>query len=564
MTTNEYDFTAIEKKWQTYWETNKTFKVNDFEAGKPKFYCLDMFPYPSGSGLHVGHPEGYTATDILCRYKRMRGFNVLHPMGWDAFGLPAEQYAVETGTHPAITTERNINRFRQQIKALGFSYDWDREVNTTDPGYYKWTQWIFTQLYKKGLAYMAEVPVNWCPALGTVLANEEVIDGRSERGNHPVIRRPMRQWMLRITEYAERLLADLDGLDWPEGIKEMQRNWIGKSEGAEVDFTIAGCDEKVTVYTTRPDTLFGATYMVLAPEHPLVTRITTDAQRTDVDRYREEAARKSDMDRTELNTEKTGVFTGAYAVNPVTGGEIPIWIADYVLISYGTGAIMAVPAHDTRDFEFAQTFKLPIVCIIEPDADEAAAEGVSVDDVLAGRACWTGNGRMIGSANSEGLDINGMAVADSMRVTTEWPRAGSGRVKYKLRDWLFSRHSFEDPSVWWMITIRAAEDYKPTGTGDRRSQRQAHGITDPVTGAKGRRETNTMPRGRAPAGLSALHRSAQRACRVRYGQRKVLDAGGLVRRRRGTRGTASALFRFWHRCCLIWAMCQPLSRSRSS
>ena len=347
MTTNEYDFTAIEKKWQTYWETNKTFKVNDFEAGKPKFYCLDMFPYPSGSGLHVGHPEGYTATDILCRYKRMRGFNVLHPMGWDAFGLPAEQYAVETGTHPAITTERNINRFRQQIKALGFSYDWDREVNTTDPGYYKWTQWIFTQLYKKGLAYMAEVPVNWCPALGTVLANEEVIDGRSERGNHPVIRRPMRQWMLRITEYAERLLADLDGLDWPEGIKEMQRNWIGKSEGAEVDFTIAGCDEKVTVYTTRPDTLFGATYMVLAPEHPLVTSITTDAQRADVDRYREEAARKSDMDRTELNTEKTGVFTGAYAVNPVTGGEIPIWIADYVLISYGTGAIMAVP-HMTR------------------------------------------------------------------------------------------------------------------------------------------------------------------------------------------------------------------------
>ncbi|MFA7054753.1 MAG: class I tRNA ligase family protein, partial [Kiritimatiellia bacterium] len=290
MTTNEYDFTAIEKKWQAYWEANKTFKVNDFEAGKPKFYCLDMFPYPSGAGLHVGHPEGYTATDILCRYKRMRGFNVLHPMGWDAFGLPAEQYAVETGTHPAVTTERNINRFREQIKALGFSYDWDREVNTTDPGYYKWTQWIFEQLYKKGLAYVAEVPVNWCPALGTVLANEEVIDGRSERGNHPVVRKPMRQWMLRITEYAERLLADLDGLDWSEGIKEMQRNWIGKSEGAEVDFTIAGCGERITVYTTRPDTLFGATYMVLSPEHPLVARITTDAQRADVDRYRDEAA----------------------------------------------------------------------------------------------------------------------------------------------------------------------------------------------------------------------------------------------------------------------------------
>ncbi|MGI6496508.1 MAG: leucine--tRNA ligase [Kiritimatiellia bacterium] len=514
MTTNEYDFTAIEKKWQTYWETNKTFKVNDFEAGKPKFYCLDMFPYPSGSGLHVGHPEGYTATDILCRYKRMRGFNVLHPMGWDAFGLPAEQYAVETGTHPAITTERNVNRFRQQIKALGFSYDWDREVNTTDPGYYKWTQWIFTQLYKKGLAYMAEVPVNWCPALGTVLANEEVIDGRSERGNHPVIRRPMRQWMLRITEYAERLLADLDGLDWPEGIKEMQRNWIGKSEGAEVDFTIAGCDEKVTVYTTRPDTLFGATYMVLAPEHPLVTRITTDAQRADVDRYREEAARKSDMDRTELSTEKTGVFTGAYAVNPVTGGEIPIWIADYVLISYGTGAIMAVPAHDTRDFEFAQTFKLPIICIIEPDADEAAAEGVSVDDVLAGRVCWTGNGRMIGSANSEGLDINGMAVADSMRVTTEWLAArgvGKAAVKYKLRDWLFSRQRYwgepfpvihmEDGSIRLVddndlpLLLPELEDYKPTGTGEPPLAKAGAWLdyTDPVTGAKGRRETNTMP-----------------------------------------------------------------------
>jgi len=309
MDTREYDFTSIEKKWQAYWEANKTFKVNDFESGKPKFYCLDMFPYPSGAGLHVGHPEGYTATDILCRYKRMRGFNVLHPMGWDAFGLPAEQYAVETGTHPSITTERNINRFREQIKALGFSYDWDREVNTTDPKYYRWTQWIFEQLYNKGLAYVAEVAVNWCPALGTVLANEEVIDGRSERGNHPVVRKPMRQWMLRITEYAERLLADLDGLDWSDGIKEMQRNWIGKSEGAEVTFAIAGSEKTVTVYTTRPDTLFGATYMVLSPEHPLIGEITTEAQRAAVNQYRDEAARKSDMDRTELNTEKTGVCT---------------------------------------------------------------------------------------------------------------------------------------------------------------------------------------------------------------------------------------------------------------
>ncbi|HQL52065.1 MAG TPA: leucine--tRNA ligase, partial [Kiritimatiellia bacterium] len=439
---------------------------------------------------------------------------VLHPMGWDAFGLPAEQYAVETGTHPAVTTERNINRFREQIKALGFSYDWDREVNTTDPGYYKWTQWIFEQLYKKGLAYVAEVPVNWCPALGTVLANEEVIDGRSERGNHPVVRKPMRQWMLRITEYAERLLADLDGLDWSEGIKEMQRNWIGKSEGAEVDFTIAGCGERITVYTTRPDTLFGATYMVLSPEHPLVARITTDAQRADVDRYRDEAARKSDMDRTELNTEKTGVFTGAYAVNPVTGGQIPVWIADYVLISYGTGAIMAVPAHDTRDFEFAQKFAIPIICIIEPDAAEAAAAGVAVADVLAGRACWTGNGRMIGSANAEGLDINGMAVTDSKRVTTEWLAArgiGKASVKYKLRDWLFSRQRYwgepfpvihmADGSTRLVdendlpLTLPELEDFKPTGTGEPPLAKAGAWLeyTDPVTGAKGRRETNTMP-----------------------------------------------------------------------
>ena len=514
MTTNEYDFTAIEKKWQAFWETNKTFKVNDFEAGKPKFYCLDMFPYPSGAGLHVGHPEGYTATDILCRYKRMRGFNVLHPMGWDAFGLPAEQYAVETGTHPAITTGKNIDRFRQQIKALGFSYDWDREVNTTDPGYYKWTQWIFEQLYKKGLAYVAEVPVNWCPALGTVLANEEVIDGRSERGNHPVIRKPMRQWMLRITEYAERLLADLDGLDWSEGIKEMQRNWIGKSEGAEVDFAIAGGDKTITVYTTRPDTLFGATYMVLSPEHPLVGQITTDAQRGAVDQYREEAARKSDLDRTELNTEKTGVFTGAYAVNPVTGGQIPVWIADYVLISYGTGAIMAVPAHDTRDFEFAQKFAIPVICIIEPDAGEAAAAGADVAEVLAGRTCWTGNGRMIGSANGQGLDINGMEVKDSKRTATEWLAArgiGKASVKYKLRDWLFSRQRYwgepfpvihnEDGTTRLVdendlpLTLPELEDFKPTGTGEPPLSKAGAwlDVVDPVTGLKGRRETNTMP-----------------------------------------------------------------------
>ncbi len=512
--TNEYDFTAIEKKWQAYWEQNKTFKVEDFAEGKPKFYCLDMFPYPSGAGLHVGHPEGYTATDILCRYKRMRGFNVLHPMGWDAFGLPAEQYAVETGTHPAVTTEKNINNFRKQIKSLGFSYDWDREVNTTDPSYYKWTQWIFEKLYEKGLAYIAEVPVNWCPALGTVLANEEVIDGRSERGNHPVERRPMRQWMLRITRYAERLLDDLEGLDWSDGIKEMQRNWIGKSSGAEVEFTFADSNDKVTVYTTRPDTLFGATYLVLSPEHELVQVVTTDEQRSAVDSYIKEASLKSDMDRTELNTDKTGVFTGAYAVNPVTGGNVPVWIADYVLISYGTGSIMAVPAHDTRDFEFAKKFDIPVKCIISPDEKEAASEGVSVDEVLAGNACWTGNGVMIDSANDTGLDINGLEVADSKQRTIEWLKKkniGKGAVKYKLRDWLFSRQRYwgepfpvihmENGSTRLVaqndlpLSLPEMEDFKPNTTGEPPLSKAQDWLSysDPETGEKGRRETNTMP-----------------------------------------------------------------------
>ena len=421
-----YDFAAIEAKWQRYWEEKKTFRAVDFSE-KPKYFCLDMFPYPSGAGLHVGHPEGYTATDIICRYKRMKGFNVLHPMGWDAFGLPAEQYAVETGTHPAVTTKKNVDHFRAQIKALGFSYDWDREVNTTDPEYFKWTQWIFMQLHKRGLAYLDEVAVNWCPALGTVLANEEVINGRSERGNHPVERRPMKQWMLRITEYAERLLQDLDGLDWPEGIKEMQRNWIGKSIGAEVIFkTDAGID--ITVYTTRPDTLFGATYMVLSPEHPAVKKLTTPECRAAVEAYQAEAAKKSELARTELATEKTGAFTGAYAFDPVNGEKIPIWIADYVLTSYGTGAIMAVPAHDTRDFEFAQKFGLPIKCIIDPDPAEAAAEGVDVEAVRRGEACWTGEGKLINSANAEGLVLDGMCVKESKPAATEWLAArGQGR-----------------------------------------------------------------------------------------------------------------------------------------
>lgn len=509
----EYDFGAIEKKWQDYWDANKTFKVNDF-SDNPKYYVLDMFPYPSGAGLHVGHPEGYTATDIVCRYKRMRGFNVLHPMGWDAFGLPAEQYAVETGTHPSVTTEKNINEFRRQIKALGFSYDWDREVNTTDPAYFKWTQWIFIQLYKKGLAYIDEVPVNWCPALGTVLANEEVIDGRSERGNHPVVRKPMKQWMLKITEYAERLLEDLEELEWPEGVKEMQRNWIGKSIGADVHFEIEGTGKTVTVYTTRPDTLFGATYMVLAPEHEMVDKITTDEHREAVNKYREAASRKSDLDRTELSTEKTGEFTGAYAINPVNGKKLPIWIADYVLISYGTGAIMAVPSHDTRDFEFAEKFGIPVVCIIEPDKADAEAEGVNVDDVLAGRACWTGNGKMINSANSDGLDINGMEVADSKHAATVWLEErglGYGSVNYKLRDWLFSRQRYwgepfpvihmEDGSIRLVdeedlpLELPEMAEFKPSGTGESPLANAAEWLdyTDPETGMKGRRETNTMP-----------------------------------------------------------------------
>ena len=365
----------IEGKWQKYWEENKTFKTSE-DKGKRKFYALDMFPYPSGAGLHVGHPEGYTATDILSRLKRMQGYNVLHPMGWDAFGLPAEQYALDTGNDPAEFTEHNINNFRRQIKSLGFSYDWDREINTTDPNYYKWTQWIFLKLYEKGLAYIDEVAVNWCPALGTVLANEEVIDGKSERGGHPVERRPMKQWNLQITAYADRLLEDLEELDWPESIKDMQRNWIGRSEGAEVNFQIDGHDENFTVFTTRPDTLFGATYTVLAPEHELVEKITTPEQKQAVENYLEEIKSKSDLERTDLAKDKTGVFTGAYAINPVNGVKVPIWIADYVLASYGTGAIMAVPAHDERDYEFAKKFNLAIIEVVEGgDVEKEAYTG---------------------------------------------------------------------------------------------------------------------------------------------------------------------------------------------
>lgn len=425
----------IESKWQEYWQDNKTFKTPE-NHDNPKYYVLDMFPYPSGSGLHVGHPEGYTATDIVARYKRMNGFNVLHPIGWDAFGLPAENYAVKTGTHPRTTTKKNTDRFRSQLKMLGFSYDWDREVNTTEPDYYRWTQWIFLKLFEQGLAYVDDVPVNWCPELGTVLANEEVIDGKSEVGGHPVIRKPMRQWMLKITDYADRLLEGLDKLDWPESVKDMQTNWIGKSIGADISFQVDGYDEKIKVFTTRPDTLFGATYMVLAPEHRLVEKITTEEQKEEVQEYREQAARKSELERTELSKEKTGVFTGAYAVNPANGKKIPVWIADYVLSSYGTGAIMAVPGQDERDWEFAEAFDLDIIRTVEPPED------------FEGKA-YTGEGPAI---NSEFL--NGLSVEEAKGKIIDWlEEEGVGRkaVNYKLRDWLFSRQRYWGepfPVVW--------------------------------------------------------------------------------------------------------------------
>ena len=522
---SDYNFSAIEKKWQKYWLENKTFRTEPM-SGKPKFYCLDMFPYPSGAGLHVGHPEGYTATDILCRYKRMKGFNVLHPMGWDAFGLPAEQYAVETGTHPAITTKKNVDRFREQIRALGFSYDWDREVNTTDPKYYRWTQWIFEQLYKKGLAYVAEVPVNWCPALGTVLANEEVIDGRSERGNHPVIRRPMRQWMLRITAYAERLLADLDTLDWPEGVKEMQRNWIGKSTGALVDFGVSGNGErgtgngeKITVYTTRCDTLFGATYMVLSPEHALVAKWLEDGTIKNADAvaaYQKKAAAKSDLERTELNKEKTGVrLEGVAGVNPVNGDRLPIFISDYVLASYGTGAIMAVPAHDARDFDFAKVFGLPIYQVVANGTD--GASGSPAPQPTDGRVPYTGDSAFTDIATGVMVNsgfLNGLSVEEARKKMIGWlEEHGVGRAKtqYKLRDWLFSRQRYWGepfPVIHWEdgtqslvdendlpLTLPELADYKPTGTGEPPLAKATGwvNVVDPKTGRKGVRETNTMP-----------------------------------------------------------------------
>ncbi|MEB3237988.1 MAG: leucine--tRNA ligase [Candidatus Sericytochromatia bacterium] len=487
-----YDPQSIEPRWQDHWERHETFRVRE-DAGKSKYYVLDMFPYPSGSGLHVGHPEGYTATDIVARYKRMKGFNVLHPMGWDAFGLPAEQHALATGEHPRAITKRNIETFKRQIKALGFSYDWSREFSTTDPDYYRWTQWIFLKLVEKNLAYVAEVPVNWCPALGTVLANEEVIDGKSERGGHPVVRKPMRQWMLRITAYAERLLEDLAELDWPESVLEMQRHWIGRSEGAEITFRLQGSDASFRVFTSRPDTLFGATYCVLAPEHPLVARVTTEACRSAVEAYQAAAARKNDLDRTDLATEKTGVFTGAFAVNPANGESIPVWIADYVLASYGTGAVMAVPAHDTRDWEFARVMGLPVRRVVEGgDLQESA---------------WTGDGAHLESAFLDGLDV-----AAAKARMTEWLEAeghGSRKVNYRLRDWLFSRQRYwgepipvvhHEDGTWSALAPDALplllpdlEEIKPSGTGESPLALAKDWVETTADGKPVRRETNTMP-----------------------------------------------------------------------
>jgi leucyl-tRNA synthetase len=513
-----YPFDQFEPKWQAIWEEQQLFHAPNpgekgFDSSKSKFYVLDMFPYPSGAGLHVGHPEGYTATDIIARYKRMRGFNVLHPMGWDAFGLPAEQYAIKSGQHPAITTRENIASFKNQLKRIGFSYDWQREINTTDPRYYRWTQWIFLQIYNSWfnaatnkaelissysgknpdevrLAYVADVPVNWCPELGTVLANEEVVDGKSEIGGFPVVRRPMRQWTLRITAYAERLLTELNGLDWPEGVKLLQRNWIGKSEGAEIDFKIDESDQKIRVFTTRPDTLYGGTFLVLAPEHSLVDLIVTEEQWPAVREYRERTARKSDLERADLSKDKTGVFTGAYAINPATDRKIPIWIADYVLIGYGTGAIGGVPAHDERDLEFARKFNLPTVIVVQPTGDEPAFG-------------FTGEGIAINSPV-----INGLTSAEAKKKITAWlEERGQGKraVNYKLRDWLFSRQRYWGepfPIIWEDGSHRSLgenelpvvppplEDYKPTGTGEPPLSKAKDWVR---YSEKAARETNVMP-----------------------------------------------------------------------
>ena len=489
-----YNHKNIEPKWQKYWEENEVFKTEDF-SDKPKYYILDMFPYPSGSGLHVGHPLGYIATDILARYKRHQGYNVLHPMGWDAFGLPAEQYAIKTGTHPSRTTKENVANFKRQIKMLGFSYDWSREINTTDPEYVKWTQWIFIELYKKGLAYEAEVPVNWCPELKAVLANEEVVDGKSDIGGFPVFRVPMRQWMLKITKYADSLLTGLDDLDWPNSIKELQKNWIGRSEGAKIYFDLPSIDQTLEVFTTRHDTLFGATYMVLAPEHPLVQILTSDDQRDLVKKYVEDSSKKSDLDRTELNKDKTGVWLGAYAINPVNNKKIPIWISDYVIMSYGTGAIMAVPGEDERDWDFAKKYNLPVVRTIDP--------GENFDG-----GAFTGEGLLINSDFLNGLDIE--TAKEKMANWLLDNKKGSKTVQYKLRDWLFSRqrywgepipviHKNGEPEVLnesdLPLELPEVEKYEPSGTGESPLANVKNWVEVKNTSGKiiGLRETNTMP-----------------------------------------------------------------------
>ena len=496
-----YNHKSIESKWQNYWSKNQTFKSEDISTNKPKYYVLDMFPYPSGAGLHVGHALGYVATDIVARYKRMKGFNVLHPMGWDAFGLPAEQYAIKTGTHPKETTHQNVSNFKKQINSLGFSYDWSREINTTDPNYYKWTQWIFMQLYNKGLAYEQEVAVNWCPELKAVLANEEVVNGKSDIGGHPVVRLPMRQWILKITDYAESLLDGLDDLDWPENIKELQKNWIGKSEGVELGFDIDGHNDTINVYTTRPDTLFGASYMVLAPEHTLIHSIVTDEQRSKVEAYIEETKKKSDFDRTEVNKDKTGVFTGSFAINPFSKEKIEIWIADYVLISYGTGAIMAVPGHDERDWEFASKYSLPIVEVVEGG------------DVSKAAYTAKGNAKIINSSNDKTLSMDGLSVDQAIKeaiLFIEKNSIGKATVNYKLRDWLFSRQRYwgepfplihKDDSVELIqekdlpVMLPEVENYKPSDDGKSPLSLVKNWVEvkDESGNIIGLRETNTMP-----------------------------------------------------------------------
>ncbi|MBE9518210.1 MAG: leucine--tRNA ligase [Bacteroidetes bacterium] len=542
----DYKFAEIEKRWQDYWEEHHTFNTED-DFSKPKFYVLDMFPYPSGSGLHVGHPEGYTATDIVARYKRMKGFNVLHPMGWDAFGLPAEQYAIETGTHPSQTTQNNCDNFRRQIKSLGLGYDWDREINTTDPGYFKWTQWIFIRLYntwfdeetqkgrpieeldvpaeikaageeavnkfisEKRLAYYDDAQVWWCPHCRIVCSNEEVLnDGTHEKCGNPVERKNLKQWMLRIPLYADRLLAGLEKVDWPEGVKDMQRNWIGRSTGAEVNFQVEGTTETLRVFTTRPDTLFGATYMVVAPEHPLLETLTSAKQKTKVDSYVTQAGLKSELDRSDLSREKSGVFTGSYAINPVNNAKIPIWVADYVLMGYGTGAIMAVPCHDTRDFEFASAFGLSIPCILDPDTDDVALR----EKVVQGLACWTGDGNYINSASQEtGLDINGLSKEEGIATCIKWlhqNELGTEAINYKIRDWLFSRQRYWGepfPVIHWEdgeislleesqlpLQLPELEKYEPGSHGESPLVNATEWLhVSDEKGRKGKRETNTMP-----------------------------------------------------------------------